>query len=152
VDGLRTTSATTSGGSTGTISAVGSLQQAEGTGISTLSVSPVNVGDALVLAAKVKDVSVTISSVSGGGATWQKLTNAGSNPDVELWLGTVTTTGSSTITVSYSGSVTSDAIELDAQEYTNGTGASTTWTKDVVGSSNNTSSSTEVDPGSWTPT
>jgi hypothetical protein len=90
--------------------------------------------------------------VSGGGATWQKLTNAGSNPDVELWLGTVTTTGSSTITVSYSGSVTSDAIELDAQEYTNGTGASTTWTKDVVGSSNNTSSSTEVDPGSWTPT
>jgi RHS repeat-associated protein len=150
-DGLRTTSATTSGGSTGTISTVGSLQQAEGTGISTLSVSPVNVGDALVLAAKVKDVSVTIYSVSGGGATWQKLTNAGSNPDIELWLGTVTTAGSSTITVSYSGSVTSDAIELDAQEYTNGTGSSTTWTKDVVGSSNNTSSSTTVTFPTLTP-
>jgi RHS repeat-associated protein len=126
------------------ISAVGSLQQVEGTGNSTLSVSPVTVGDAFVFAAKVKDASVTISSVSGGGATWQKLTNAGSNPDIELWLGTITTTGSSTITVTYSGSVASDAIELDAQEYTNGTGSSTTWSQDVVGSSNNTTSSTTV--------
>ncbi len=151
-DGLRMT--TTSNGGTSTTSAifaVGTLAQAEGTGISALSVSPVNVGDAFVLAAKVKDASVTISSVSGGGATWSKLTNAGSNPDVELWLGTITTPGSSTITVTYSGSVTSDTIELDAQEYTNGTGSSTTWSQDVVGSSNNTSSSTSVTFPTLTP-
>jgi RHS repeat-associated protein len=151
-DGLRMTSSTNVlPPTTNSIAAVGSLAQAEGTGISTLSVSPVNVGDAFVLAAKVKDTTVTISSISGGGATWQKLTNAGSNPDVELWLGTITSTGSSTITVTYTGSVSADAIELDAQEYTNGTGSTTTWSQDVVGSSNNTGSSTTVTFPTLTP-
>jgi hypothetical protein len=36
----------------------------------------VNVGDALVLSVKVASSSVTVSSVTGGGATWTKLQNA----------------------------------------------------------------------------
>jgi RHS repeat-associated protein len=92
-----------------------------------------------------------VSSVSGGVATWQKLTNADPNPDVELWLGTIATTGSSTITVSYTGSVSSDNVELDAQEYTNGTGPTTVWSPDVVGSSNNTTSSTTITFPTLTP-
>ncbi len=81
----------------------------------------------------------------GGGSTWSKLkSNSTSGVDNEFWLGTVTTTGSSTITVTYSGSVSSDWIELSAQEYSNGFGASASWTTDTTGVTNTTSSSTTV--------
>jgi len=64
----------------------------------------------------------------------------------------VATTGSSTITVTYSGSVASIATELSSQEFTNGTGPTTTWAKDVSGSSDNTTSSTTIKYPSLTPT
>ena len=90
------------------ISSVGSLQESSGLSQSTLSVDPQHVGDALVLAvAAYGGNGVTVSSVSGGGATWQKLTNtndSAADMDSELWLGTVTTSGNSSITVSYGGS------------------------------------------------
>jgi len=95
--------------------------------------------------------SITVASVSGGGATWQKLTNTVDGVDVELWLGTVTTTGSSTITVSYSGSISSTSVELSAQEYTSSTGPTTVWSSDVVGNAHNDSSSTTVTFPSLTP-
>ena len=141
------------GGTTGTISAVGSCSHL-GYRADHAFGQPGHVGDALVLASMVGSASVTISSVSGGGATWQKPTSAVDTPDGvedELWLGTTTTTGASTITVTYSSSVSSDLIELNAQEYTASTGTSTTWSKDVVSSRANTSSSTVTFP-SLTPT
>lgn len=127
-----------------TISSVGSLQQNQATGATTLSVNPQHVGDALILGAFVNG-SQSITSISGGGATWQKLARGypGSYGSVELWLGTVTATGSSTITVTFSSSVATTVVGLSAQEYTNGTGASTTWANDIVGL-NGTSSSTTV--------
>ncbi|HUY22655.1 MAG TPA: DUF6531 domain-containing protein, partial [Acidimicrobiales bacterium] len=103
-------STTTSAGSTGTsatnavdkyaytsIRAVGSFVHNSANGLTTLSVSPQAVGDAEVLSVEVSSGSITVSSVSGGGATWSKLTNSVDSSqarDVELWLGTVTTTGS----------------------------------------------------------
>ena len=141
-------STSTSGGAS--ISAVGSLAQFEGAGISTLSVNPQHAGDSFVLAVQLNTSGVSVTGVSGGGATWHKLTNAGSNPVAELWLGTVAATGASTITVTYSGSVTSTYIDLEAQEYTNGAGSTTTWSQDVVGSSNNPSS-TVVNFPTFTP-
>jgi hypothetical protein len=78
------------------------------------------------IAVKVNSSSITTSSVNGGGATWAKLTSieAATEPyDIELWLGTITTTtGSSNITVSHSGSIGSTVTELSALEYTNRTG------------------------------
>lgn len=123
---------TLSASSSSTISSVGSLQTHLGTGVTTLSVTPQHVGDALLLGAFINGTP-SITSISGGGATWQKLTRGfpftfGS---VELWLGTVSATGSSTATVSFSSSVSGMAIGLYAQEFTNGTGASTTWREDV---------------------
>jgi RHS repeat-associated protein len=139
----------------GSITAVGSLVSQHARSLSTLSVSPQNVGDAMVLAVGVFSGSApTVTSVSGGNATWQKLTNtadSSTGTDTELWLGTVTATGSSNITVTYSGSVSSNNIELNAQEYTNGTGASTAWSGDVAGSSQNHTSSTTVTFPSLTP-
>jgi RHS repeat-associated protein len=131
--------------STSTISAVGSLQQTSGNGVTTLSVNPQHVGDALILSAFING-SQAITSISGGGATWQKLARyAGAFGYLELWLGTVTSTGSSTITVAFNSSVATTLIGLNAQEYTNGTGPSTTWAGDV-GSGLNGSSSTITFP------
>jgi hypothetical protein len=135
-----------------TSSAVGSLQQASSTGLSTLSVSPQQVGDAMVLSLNVNSPSVTVSSVSGDGATWHKLTSSDNGTtDAELWYATVSTTGSTTITVTYSSSVASIVVGLQAQEFASTYGSATTWSSDVVGSLNNTSSSAVAFP-SLTPT
>jgi RHS repeat-associated protein len=137
---------TLSAHSSSTISAVGSLQQSDGTGDTTLSVNPQHVGDALILSAFING-SQSISSISGGGSTWQKLARGypGVWGSVELWLGTVTATGSSTITVSFSSSVSGEETSLSAQEYTNGTGATTTWAEDT-GAGLNGSSTTITFP------
>jgi RHS repeat-associated protein len=144
-DGLRTT-ATTPSTTPGTISAVGSLAQVIGTGTTTLSVNPQHVGDALVLAVGVFASGFSVSSVSGGGATgWTKISRStGNGSDNELWLGTVTTTGSSTITVTFSPSASGKITELDAQEFQSSGGTSTTWSLDVAGNASTTTSSTVV--------
>ncbi len=144
-DGLRTTS-TTSATTAGTISAVGSRARAIGTGTTTLSVSPQHVGDALVLSVGVFATGFSVSSVSGGGSTgWTEISRSTANGgDTEVWLGTVTTTGSSTITATFSSSVSSKITELDSQEFQSSTGASTSWALDVAGNAGTTSSSTVV--------
>jgi len=137
------------------ISSVGSLVNNNGNGLSTLSVNPATAGDAWVLGIKISSGTLSVSSVSGGGATWTKLTSsadASQAREVEEWLGTITTTGSSTITVTYSGDVSSINTEIDAQEFTNSTGAGTTWTEDVVGASQNDTASTTITFPSLTPT
>jgi hypothetical protein len=63
----------------------------------------------------------------------------------------VTASGSSTINVTYSGSVSSTATELAAQEYTSSAGSSTTWTKDVASSVDTTSKSTALTFPTLTP-
>ena len=137
----------------GTISALGALKQTGGTGKTTLAVSPQHVGDALVLAVGVFSSGSTVSSISGGGSAWQKAsaTTAGGG-DTELWLGAVTATGSSTITVTFSSSVSSKTTELDAQEYQYSSATSTTWALDVAGSASTTGSSTTVTLPPLTPT
>jgi RHS repeat-associated protein len=64
----------------------------------------------------------------------------GTYGEEELWLGTVSATGNSTITVSFSSSVSGSMIALTSQEFTNGTGPSTTWANDVGGGNNGYSS------------
>jgi len=136
------------------ISAVGSYASAHNTGITTLAVSPAQVGDVLVLSVRVSSGTITATSVAGGGATtWTRLTQHTDSTDVvddELWMGPVTTTGSSTISVTFSASVKSDLVELVAQEFSAGLGASTTWAQDTANSQNN-ASSTKVAFPSLTP-
>ncbi len=131
-----------------TITSVGSLADNQGNGVGSLSVSPKTVGDALVLAVKISSASATVSSVSGGGASWTKVSSYEdtSSHDLELWLGTVTATGSSTISVGYSASVSSTSIELTAQEFTAGLGSASVWSKDVAAGQSNASSTTIASP------
>ena len=63
----------------------------------------------------------------------------------------MTTTGSSTITVSFSSSVSSTGTEILAQEYQSSTGTSTTWSLDVAGNAGTTVSSTVINLPTLTP-
>jgi RHS repeat-associated protein len=137
-------------GSGSSISAVGSLASNNGTGLSTLAVTPATVGDLEVLAVGLGSTTPTVSSVSGGGVTsWSKLEQYDDSAfptDVELWMGKVTTAGSSTVTVSFSSSVASDFVELSDKEFTAGLGSGTTWSKDTASGLSNASSTTATFP------
>jgi hypothetical protein len=146
-NGERASATTTAGSTAGTITAVGTINSSTATGLSTLSVDPLSVGDVIALGVEVGGTP-TVAGVSGGGATWQKVRSVNNGVDDELWIGTVSAVGNSTITVAYSASVSSDWVELSSQEFTYGTGASTTWSIDKNGEADNNwgSSSTLVYP------
>ncbi len=143
-----TTSTTTTTVPPPTITAVGSLFiSPQGNGIATLSVDPQAAGDALVLLVHIVDSGATVSSVSGGGSSgWTLCHQYTDNPswdplqhDTEIWVGKVSSTGTSTIAVNYSGTVTTD-VDLDAQEFTAGLGTATTWTPDTGSGQDNAAS------------
>ena len=115
----------------GTITAVGTLQTDTVdfpalTTTETVSVSPAAVGNVLALAVEEKfpgGTPFTVSTVSGGGVTTWHRSNGGPTTDTqhgqELWWGTVTTAGASTITVTYSSvpGTANSAASLDVQEF-----------------------------------
>ncbi len=139
-------------GETGSISAVGPPVSQVSTGGSTLSVSPLTIGDAWVLAIRVSNSSINVSSITGGGAggDWTKLAQVSDsvqNRDIEEWLAPISRTGSRVLTVHFSRAISRTRVELNAQEFTNGTGASTDWAEDVGTSTmNDTASSTITYP------
>jgi len=106
-----------------------------------ISVSPTAAGNVLVMAIETKfpsGPSFAASTVSGGGVTtWTRAraypTSDGSYGE-ELWWGVVTSSGASTITVTYtSGSTAVDpgsATSLDVQQLRSSSGASTVWSID----------------------
>jgi hypothetical protein len=121
-------------------SAVGSLaSQVSTTGGTTLSVSPLNLGDLMVVTVET-GAAVQVSSLSGGGVTtWTRaLQWAPAGTDREIWYGTVTTTGASTITFALTGSTGTHNIEYDAQEYH--TSVPVTWGLITSGQQTNASS------------
>jgi hypothetical protein len=113
--------------------------------ITTIAVTPVRVGDLMLFGAWLRgDSADSISSVSGGGCTgwtkidgWQAKTFANR---MELWYGIVTTTGSQTITVTYTPANFTSYSEFIAEEISSPYGASAIWT--VVASGSTDSAST----------
>ena len=129
------------GAATPTITAVGTvasndLSSYTGT-TATLNVTPVNVGDVMVVAVRPFSPTITATGVAGGGATtWTKIeqhTDGTDGVDSELWMGPVTAAGASTITVTFTGNLTGIIVELAAQEFASGLGALTTWGTDGSG-------------------
>lgn len=117
-----------------TISSVGSLAKGgTTTGNLAVSVSPTTLGNCLVLYTLISTQTLTIASVSGGGAaSWTAVetpfVNATVNSTFQMWLGAgITSTGASTITITGSGSLASITTDLSAQEFTAGLGAGTVW-------------------------
>lgn len=138
----------------GQIGATGAAATAGGTGISTVAVSPTALGDVLVLAADLTSTSLTVSSVAGGGVTtWTRIAGnfVGTTNTLAIWMGTVTTTGPSTVTITGSGSLAAVTTRLIAQQLTSAGGAGTTWSVDVAGTGRNNSSSATVTYPTITP-
>ena len=119
---------------------------ANGSAITTLADSPTNVGDELVLSTSMA-TSSSVSSISGGGVSSWTLVNTsagnGTVNRVEMWMGTVTTAGSSTITVNYSSAPGTN--EIATYEFTAvGVNSSTTWGVDSTGNNLFSGSNTTV--------
>jgi phosphate transport system substrate-binding protein len=138
------------------ISAVGPLISKASYGGTTLPASPLAVGDAWVLAVRVSNAAITVSSISGGGVgdRWTKLAQGSDSiqkNDVEEWLGAISKTGSTGLTVHFSRSVAGRKVELSAQEFANATGASTVWAEDVGASANNDTASSTINYPTLTP-
>jgi hypothetical protein len=113
----------------------------------TVSVSPSTAGDEMVLTTQIPTGGVTVTNVSGGGVTnWTQVVTSPGNGTVnrvEMWVGTVITTGSSNITVTYSSSP--GANEIAATEFTAaGVNASTSWGIQSSGALLNSSASATV--------
>ncbi len=122
-----------------------------GTSVTTITDSPASIGNLVVFYSHTAN-TVNVNSISGGGVgSWTKVTaySAGGTPgNIEMWRGVVTTTGSGTITVTYSG--TAGTNEIVAEEYSMGS-ANGTWAIDTSGTSTTTSSVTTVNYPSLTP-
>jgi hypothetical protein len=132
-----------------TITAVGSLGFKAANGTTTLAVSPQHTGDLLALVVKADSSSVSASSVTGGGVgAWARVEGpyAGyPSHDLEIWTGKVNTTGTSTVTVGFSGSVTAVYTGLAVQEFSSSS-ASPLWATDGGGGLSNASSTTTTFP------
>lgn len=76
------------------------------------------------------------------GATSTRVTG----DNLKMWSGAVNTTGTSTITATFSGSVSSIETGLAAQEFSASSGPSTVWGKDTSGGISNLSSTTATFP------
>jgi hypothetical protein len=121
------------------ISAVGSPYIT--TGATTLSVSPQKVGDLMTVALYVDGSTpeTTVDSVTGGGVNnWLEDTAVSEDGyDGQIWWGVVTSAGSSTVTLSVSGSYVAD--EIVAQEF-GAVGTGVRWSAGEAGHSLSTTS------------
>ncbi len=135
-----------------TITAVGSMAIADASGATTITASPVTAGDCWLLAVKLSSTTISVSSISGGGATWSLLishTDSTNSKHEEIWLGKISTTGASNIVVTFSSSNSGVLTEMLAQEFTAGLGSGTVWTGD--GTNYNNGTGTAVTCASITP-
>ena len=109
-----------------------------------ISVSPAAAGDVLALAVEEKfptTPAFSVATVTGGGVTtWHKAIG-GPTTDAqhgqELWWGTVTAPGASTIAVGFTAASTAgtseSATSLDVQEFHSSMGGGTVWAVDATG-------------------
>lgn len=112
----------------------------------TLSVSPVSVGDLFIAASYVQSASIHYTAMSGGGVTtWQHVggpfSGTSGGMSVDLWMGVVTATGTSTITGTGSSSLSGVNNGIAVQELT--LGGPGIWSVDgSAGTLSNASSTT----------
>ncbi len=120
-----------------------------GSGVHTLSFTPTNIGDLVILATK-GNLNNRIVSVSGGDVTtWHLVTYNDGVLHEEIWEGVATsTTGGATITANYSTScsVGGSGCEMVAQEFSSTLGASTNWNVTTAGQQTNSASLTLTYP------
>ena len=124
------------------ISAVGTLTPVEGTNQLTFTISTTTVGNVVVVGCRGNTPSLGIDAISGGGCTWTQGPEFFSSlrgRRYEIWYGVVNTVvTNATVTVTWSGDMSSKTMAYDPQEFTNGTASS--WALDGAGAGMETSS------------
>lgn len=129
------------------ISGVGSAYQNHGSGVTTITaVNPTTVGDLLVVGIGYDSGTPSASGISHSGVTaWTKLFRESSGGEgAEVWLGTVTATGSATLTVSFSPSNSGVGSAILAQQFTAGLGSGTIWALDGTQAAGTTGTTTST--------
>jgi hypothetical protein len=142
------------------ITAVGTIASGAAAGKTTQAVTPATLGNCQICAIGIGTTgAVTVASVSGGGCNasgsgqygaWTRIAgpfNGGNtSSDIEIWMGSVITTGSGTITYVGSSSVASFTNRMVVREFTAGFGLRTRWLLDAAGTKTNTTSTTITFP------
>lgn len=135
------------------------LWKAGGTGLKTLLVAPSAVGALMVLATSAGSNTAN-TAVSGGGCNasgsglpgaWQLIAGPISSTTpwkTELWMGVVTTAGSSTITITNTSSGTN---RLNCKEFNTAAAANALWSQDGAGGTKTNTTSTTVTFPTLTP-
>jgi hypothetical protein len=116
----------------------------------TLTDAPHTNGNLVAVGIGTADVGYAVQSVSGGGVTnWHQVTTHTDNTNniyQEIWEGTVTSTGSQTVTVNFVSGAPPAEVEIVAQEFTAGLGANTNWAVTSSNSRTNAASATVTFP------
>jgi len=113
-----------------------------------VTVAPTNIGD-LMVAVVLNQGGTSVASLSGGGvSSWSRVgspwTDAEATPStMEWWIGTVTATGSSSISVTWNAAVGSHFNEITVQDF-HAVGGTGVWTAEATGNQSNPSSSGTV--------
>ncbi|WP_027947223.1 hypothetical protein [Amycolatopsis taiwanensis] len=114
---------------------VGSLVSASGSGLSSLTVTPTAVGNAIILAVDVLSDYISSTQVTGGNCTWTRLYGPVID-DVpilyDLWLGVATSTGPATVQLGFSGNVGGIWVETVASQFRSSRGPAASWTLDTA--------------------
>ena len=102
---------------------------AYGVGISTLSITPANVGDVVLLVTSVNSLSITCTGLSSSNATWTASSTVNNDGvhTLQMWKGVVTAASTATVTATWSGSVAALDIELCAFSIHSSTACSWSW-------------------------
>jgi hypothetical protein len=116
----------------------------ESTMNSSITVDPQKVGDLMILSDQLHSTSIEVTAVSGGNSgTWQlaeQFVDTANSLTLQVWYAVTTSTGSSTIALTYSAATTLP-VELVADSFT--TSRPTTWSV-VAGGGVSNSTSTKV--------
>ena len=101
----------------------------DGTNQATLAITPVAIGDLIVVAGRIA-ANVTVTGISGAGTgSWALVKDGYDATDTRymyLWAGVATATGATTLTVTFS-STPGQLVEVAADSFNSGLGAGTTW-------------------------
>lgn len=142
------------------ISAVGTIASAAASGKTTQAVTTTTLGNCLICAVGLgTTTTISVATMSGGGCNasgsglygaWTRIAGpfdgGNTSSDIEIWMGAVTTTGSGTITITGSASISGITNRMVVREFTAGLGLRTRWLLDSAGSLTNSTSTTITFP------
>lgn len=136
------------------ITSAGALHFNSGTGATTASLTSTAVGDIFLFVVTVNFQTVNITGISGGNANWITVVpnwQSTHGNSMAMFMGTQTSVGTATATITFSGSVSAMYMEYIAMSFHSDL-ARPNWSIDKINTISSSSTSTAVSLPSLTPT